>query len=270
MTAKVILNVPTDLDQIVRTLAEKDERSVTNMYVRVIRAGVLFDGSVERAERALSQPQTTIPAQQAFNPIKDSPRKRWPFRLIPEGQPTKVIMDSVMVVDHATKEHLSFDHVAVSFSERKIDGILSIVPSVESGFIDYRTGEPVPHININTPDGPEQITRMVLKLVNSGDLVRRWLDGLYFAVDSVDNWEQHVLRIVGVKDGRPYVEMAPIVPGRFVPSEEQYEEYRKDREWSEEQIEKFIELRSQVVPGGPDWLTTLNGLYAQVDRMEVK
>ena len=215
-------------------------------------AGRVFESALD-AYQQTTKPETKPPAT-----------SKWPFKLIPEGYPLKVLMDDVMVIDHTTKRPISLDHVAVSFSERKVDGALSIVASVSSEFIDYYTGEHVPYIIINTPGGSERITSMGLNLLNEGDLVRRWLDGLY---DSVDNWEQHVLRIVRVKDGRPYVEMAPIVPGRFVPSEEQYEEYRKDREWSEEQIEKFIELRSQVVPGGPDWLTTLNGLYAQVDRM---
>jgi len=226
-----------------------------------------------RAERRSSEDMiahtimTWSSERQAFNPIKsDGPVKR-KYKLIPDGHPTRVVMNRVVVSDVATKQPLSLDRVAVSFSERRVDGAVSIVPSVESGFIDYHTGEPVSHISINTPDGPQRITRMALKVINAGDLVSRWLAGSY---DSVDDWEQYVLKIVRVKDGRAYVEMAPVVAGRFVPSEEQYEEYREGRGWTEEQIEKFIELRSRLVPGGPDWLGTLNGLYTQVDRMEVQ
>lgn len=242
--------LPTKTLDRLNQLAEDSYRSPTQMLCFII-------------DTFGNAPQTTIPTQQAFNPIKsEAPKKK--HTLIPEGQPTRVVMDCVEVVDRNTEKRISLDQVIVGFAERKVEGTLAIVPSVNSGFIDWKSGEAVDEVTIRTPAGSERVNHMGLKVLNPAALVQRWLDGSY---DSVDDEERYALNIIKVRDGRPYIEQTPLVPGRFEPSPEQMREYREDREWTTAQIAKFIELRSSVVPGGPDWPVRLNAMYREVDDM---
>jgi hypothetical protein len=217
--------------------------------------------------------QTTNTPSHAINPIKstdDAGPKKFELKkakrhIIPDDIPTRVVMDHVVVGDPAagcTRKH-DLDGVAVSFFERRVDGRWEMGVNVTTKHYDIDTGEPVATVSVDTGAGRADIGSIVLKVYNADDLISRWLAGDY---EVAENWEDYVPRISRVQKGVFVREMAEVKPGRFVPSEEQLEEYR-ERGWSQAQVEAFIKLRSCVVPGGPEWVKTLSGLYGQVDKL---
>lgn len=222
---------------------------------------------------------TSIPPYQTFNPIKSEPTtnlfgsgsddvapkkvvlKKRKHKLLPDDAPQRVIMDGVIVRDPYDDKAVKVDRCKVFFYENK-EGT-AVLAQVKGRYLDFETGKPVESITFQTPQGMATQKSERLKLVNMEELVRRWQEGDYEVVDVPEDYDP---RIVKVRNNRLVYKMADFEMGTFVPSPEQIKEY-KERGWKQHQIDKFIEMRSSIIPGGPGYADWLMDTYAAIDAM---
>lgn len=256
---RVTIDVAAEVHKYVAKLADEDDRSVSSMFLRLVKAGLVFDGDAKeamRAKAALSAPQTT---NTTFNPIKseteDKPKapKVDPKKML-NGHPRSVVMDNVevFITGSYCNETIVCDNIKVSFAQ---SGAVTTLGQL----VDRKTGEVVDSVRLG-PDQMADTYDIRLKVSGTEALRQRWQAGDYRITDD------HGYAPVLVEDGRIYNKPQPIpqMSVRYEPSAEQLAMYR-DRGWDSVAIEKFIELRSKMVTGGPGHFQRESQLFTDID-----